>query len=850
MADSSNPSDLAYGYGDGPANGHDPGTSTRAMNLQTGSLFPPRRVKLDILRRIGDFFVFLTSADRTKIGTLAERHRYITIGLLMLVTAAQALYSATLFMSIGLDKPFSNVIGFGIFFAVAVYLIDRSIIGSAPKIKKDKEGKLAPPKKGSWVLFIRIMIALAAAVLMSEMILLQVFAKDIQQQIQENHLNQIQQTNIQIHNTYQKRIATLQAPIDQAQQTVNSRQTTVNQDTTAVNCEEFGCGNIAAGFGPGYATAKQNLKNAQQALQEAQGQLKGIEAANGPQINALEKQEQLATNAAAPVITNADVVLSREEAFWQITLKYGTVMVVRILLTVLILGIDLAPILTKITGRATTHDEVDQSTYYTERNKDRARVKADTERFDKQADLDGQLHDIEIGTALFGAQKRADIDRARATSDADVEIDKIEFDAGEKKREHAESAQRRRAAVAEDPGRGGQEYVVALKAMPSPPPKDDIDKEKPHNDGPGQDKPVVPDPDPVPAPPRRVPDPPVPPPRLPVLRQLDEFADLLFHRDRTGRRIVVLGGRWELYGRFHQADEGGGGMVWQARDRSGQPGWFVVKTTPSGSASMRTTARLREIAIRNEQRAPVSPNIGKIEDYGEDQGLSYIVYPLYQPGSLARYCKEARPLRPLRWCAGLISQVLQGLIDASNEGLVHLDIKPSNIVLDGTRPRIIDWGLSRAWTANQPYTSVARGTPFYACPEQLIRPSRGWDTPLADLYSVGATFYWLLTNEPPLRYEAEERHDLLTYRNLLASGVRAQAVHELVPEVPRALSTLIDRWLGFYPRDRVPPGTRTSQSLQTALGELQALLPLLPELNVGQITGRRRRRRTWRWWRR
>jgi serine/threonine protein kinase len=265
---------------------------------------------------------------------------------------------------------------------------------------------------------------------------------------------------------------------------------------------------------------------------------------------------------------------------------------------------------------------------------------------------------------------------------------------------------------------------------------------------------------------------------------------------------------------------------------------------------MRTTARLREIAIRNEQRAPVSPNIGKIEDYGEDQGLSYIVYPLYQPGSLARYCKEARPLRPLRWCAGLISQVLQGLIDASNEGLVHLDIKPSNIVLDGTRPRIIDWGLSRAWTANQPYTSVARGTPFYACPEQLIRPSRGWDTPLADLYSVGATFYWLLTNEPPLRYEAEERHDLLTYRNLLASGVRAQAVHELVPEVPRALSTLIDRWLGFYPRDRVPPGTRTSQSLQTALGELQALLPLLPELNVGQITGRRRRRRTWRWWRR
>lgn len=852
MANSSNPSDLAYVYGDGPANGRDPGTSTRPLDFQTGSLFPPRRAKPDVLRRIGDFFVFLTSADRTKIGTSGERQRYITVGLLMLVTAAQAFYSATLFMSIGLGRPFRHVIGFGIFFAVAVYLIDRSIIGFAPKIQKDTEGKLAPPKKGSWVLFVRIMVAFAAATLMSEMILLQVFAKDIQQQIQANHLNQIQQTNTQIHNTYQKRIAALQAPISQAQQSVNNRQATVNQDTAAVNCEEFGCGKIVAGFGRGYFTARQNLENAQQALQDAQGVLNKIEAANDPQISGLEAQEQQAANAGAVVITNANAVLSREEAFWQITLKYGTVLVVRILLTVLILGIDLAPILTKITGRATMHDEVDQSAYYTELKKDRARVKADTERFEKQADLDGQLHDIEIATALFGGQKRADIDRARSRADADVEIYKIEFDAAEKKREHAESAQRRRAAPAEDPGQGGQEYVVGLRAMPSPPPKDDIDQEKPYDNGTTHENPVVSIPDPVPGSSRPVLDPPVPLRRPPVFRQVDEFADLVFHRDRTGRRIVVLGGRWELHGRFHQADEGGGGMVWQARDRSGQPGWFVVKTTPSGSASMRTTARLREIAIRNEQRAQgiVSPNIGKIEDYGEDQGLSYIVYPLYQPGSLARYCKEARPQRPLRWCARVISQVLEGLVTASNEGLVHLDIKPSNIVLDGTRARIIDWGLSRAWTANQPYTSLVRGTVFYACPEQLIRPSRGWDTPLADLYSVGATFYWLLTNEPPLRYEAKERHDLLTYRNLLASGVRAQAVHELVPEVPRALSMLIDRWLSFYPSDRVPPGTRTSQSLHTALGELQALLPRLPEANVGQITGRRRRRRTWRWWRR
>lgn len=76
---------------------------------------------------------------------------------------------------------------------------------------------------------------------------------------------------------------------------------------------------------------------------------------------------------------------------------------------------------------------------------------------------------------------------------------------------------------------------------------------------------------------------------------------------------------------------------------------------------------------------------------------------------------------------------------------MHLDIKPGNIVLDGEHARVIDWGLSRVWNASQPSTWIERGTPFFACPEQLIRPQAGWATPAADLYGVGATFYWLLT---------------------------------------------------------------------------------------------------------
>jgi hypothetical protein len=59
----------------------------------------------------------------------------------------------------------------------------------------------------------------------------------------------------------------------------------------------------------------------------------------------------------------------------------------------------------------------------------------------------------------------------------------------------------------------------------------------------------------------------------------------------------------------------------------------------------------------------------------------------------------------------------------------HPGHQTDNIVLDRACLRIIDLGLSRTWNADQPAAGVVRGTPFFAWPEQLIRPSRGWDTP-------------------------------------------------------------------------------------------------------------------------
>jgi Domain of unknown function (DUF4407)/Protein kinase domain len=834
-------------------------------------------------RRLGDFLVFLAAADVQLIGSKSERYRYTTVGLLMLVTAAQAFYAATLFFSISLGKPFRSQIGFGVFFAVAVYLIDRSIISYASPIRLDKNGNLAPPRKTSWVLGIRVGIAIVAAMLMSEMILLQVFAGDITEKIQANHIAESTKTDNQLEASFQKRITALKNGIDAAQHTVDQRQDDVTGAYQAMNCQEFGCRaqGIVGGFGPGYAAAKLNWQEAVQRLGQAQDQLQTVRGTNQPAINLLNIQEQQAIKKAQPAIDNADKVLSQEEAFWQLTVQNGTVLVVRVLLSLLILGIDLAPILTKLTGRTSIHDVRAHSGDYRLLEREKHATNTAIHQYAGRADVDRRVYDIDTGNTLFQAQqesdivrtqtqRRSEVVRAEADADADVELYRIKLDANLKKLNYQSEYMARKPPPPAGPAGGGNGGRPAGNGPgPGQSPPGDFD---PVADPDDQLTPVAPY---YPAPPdvdeyradppagqddadqaaaRPAPDP-DDPDEIDELSLLDEIADILFRPweepdldpgETSGQ--LVLDHKWHLYRRlFPASHDGGGGIVWRAKNRLGdQRVWYVVKTVESGLVDKQTARNIQQIGLRHEMRLVdvVSDHVGEIIDYGDDRGFSYLVYPLYEPGSLRLYCSWQGGRQTLRWCAEIIREVLSGLIAAFDVGLVHLDIKPDNIVLDGERARVIDWGLSRVWKASNPSTWVAAGTAFYASPEQLLRSKPGWDTPRADLYGVGATFYWLLTGEAPLqRYARPEfDHDRVEYRKLLVSRIRPEPVHELVEGVPPALGMLIDRWLSYDPAGRVPPGTPMADSLRAARDELSALIPALPDMTVGQVTPRRRRR--------
>ncbi|MEV5503603.1 serine/threonine-protein kinase [Nonomuraea fuscirosea] len=230
------------------------------------------------------------------------------------------------------------------------------------------------------------------------------------------------------------------------------------------------------------------------------------------------------------------------------------------------------------------------------------------------------------------------------------------------------------------------------------------------------------------------------------------------------------------------------------------------------------------------------PHIGQIIDSGQDRRSQavYLISPLYQPGSLNLHLQQrAGAGVSLTWSLRILDQVLAGLQAAALSNIIHLDIKPQNIVLDGpANIRIIDWGMSQLHQAGKSVSTVSPGgTKRFASPEQLgvtdAAPSA-----LSDLYGVGALAYWLLTGLAPLRRELETtvgtNADLLQVRHQMQAGTCPERADHLTPDVPDHLGRLIDQWLSYTPADRIPHKMDPTTALdwvRTVLGSLSVQRP-------------------------
>src|SRR5262245_41572240 len=147
------------------------------------------------------------------------------------------------------------------------------------------------------------------------------------------------------------------------------------------------------------------------------------------------------------------------------------------------------------------------------------------------------------------------------------------------------------------------------------------------------------------------------------------------------------------------------------------------------------------------------PNIVRTYDIDQDGPLHFLVMEYMDGTSLLEIVKRFGPMNSTRACH-YIRQACMGLQYAHTRGMIHRDIKPGNLLVDRTGvAKLLDMGLARFYQDEQDQLTIkyddknVLGTADYVAPEQ-IGDSRNIDI-RADIYGMGATFYYVLTGQPP-----------------------------------------------------------------------------------------------------
>lgn len=206
----------------------------------------------------------------------------------------------------------------------------------------------------------------------------------------------------------------------------------------------------------------------------------------------------------------------------------------------------------------------------------------------------------------------------------------------------------------------------------------------------------------------------------------------------------------------------------------------------------------------------VHPNIVNIYDIGEFEhgGVRqpFFVMPLLPGVTLEQLIKDASPRLSVTGTLEIVEQACRGLHAAHEQGLVHRDVKPSNIfVMDDNSVKIIDFGIAREVSGTK---TAIKGTLFYLAPEQLqLQPP----TPLSDLFALGVVTYEALTRRRPFNgaSESDVVESILHYS--------PPPVCEINHDVSHVISQVIHKALAKQPWHRFFNMREFGDSLQKAL---------------------------------
>ncbi|MFO0801702.1 MAG: serine/threonine-protein kinase [Gemmataceae bacterium] len=284
----------------------------------------------------------------------------------------------------------------------------------------------------------------------------------------------------------------------------------------------------------------------------------------------------------------------------------------------------------------------------------------------------------------------------------------------------------------------------------------------------------------------------------------------------------VVGG-YELREKIGQ---GGMGIVFRAHDPVLNRDVAVKLVRPAEGFGMDRLARFRFEAktVANLDH----PNVVRVFASGEVDGMPYLVMPLMEGGSLADKLTVGGVFAP-RAAAELIRDIACGVHHSHQEGLIHRDLKPGNILLDSdARPHVADFGLARSLEASTTVSGGIAGTPAYMAPEQARGDKRL--TVALDIHALGAILFQLLTGRTP--FGADDI--LLTLKRL--QDEPAPALRSFRKDAPADLEAICGKCMEKEPADRYPSAQALADDLTRFLnGE-----PLAGQQRRGIFTSVRR----------
>src|SRR5882724_6158593 len=217
--------------------------------------------------------------------------------------------------------------------------------------------------------------------------------------------------------------------------------------------------------------------------------------------------------------------------------------------------------------------------------------------------------------------------------------------------------------------------------------------------------------------------------------------------------LDVCDADWRIgnYQVLEEIGRGGMGVIYRARQRHSRRIVALKRILSYHADSQETLAR-----FRREAQAAASldhPNILPIYEVSEcDDGLPFFSMKFAGGGSLLEAAPALRG--ESRRAVAVVAKVVRAVQYAHGQGILHRDLKPGNILLDGRgEPLVSDFGLAKWLDANKDLTRTltAFGAPDYIAPEQ-VDPAGAWSGklgPAADVYSLGAILFDLLTGRPP-----------------------------------------------------------------------------------------------------